>query len=147
MNVVWFRSIWYCIYLVCVKPGDHRWLISERRFSNFSAYTRPKDAHSAQVFGDARLQNGLLAVSSTKGATGHLLGAAGAVEAAFTALALHFGSCCPGTNLHLPDDLDMAGLLKHKARQFLPPHAVGICNSFGFGGVNACLVLSQCCGK
>lgn len=55
-----------------------------------------------RVFGD-RITSGHVAVSSTKGATGHLLGAAGAVEAAFVTLALHTGIVPPTLNLTNPD--------------------------------------------
>ena len=82
-----------------------------------------------------------LMVSSTKSMTGHLLGAAGAVEAVFTAMALHTG-WLPGTiNLENPDpncDLDyMAGGSAHI------PCEYAMCNSFGFGGTNASLILKK----
>lgn len=82
-----------------------------------------------------------LAVSSTKSMTGHLLGAAGGVEAAFCALALSEGIIPPTINYEHPDpecDLD-----------YVPNHARHIdlenviSNSFGFGGTNACIVLKK----
>ena len=82
-----------------------------------------------------------LAVSSTKSMTGHLLGAAGGVEAAFCALALSEGIIPPTINYEYPDpecDLD-----------YVPNHARHIdlenviSNSFGFGGTNACIVLKK----
>lgn len=84
-----------------------------------------------------------LAVSSTKGATGHLLGAAGAVEAIFCLLALRSGMA-PGTaNLSAPDPTLLAGLLAGAPAQ-LPegPRAV-LSNSFGFGGTNAALLFAS----
>lgn len=79
-----------------------------------------------------------LLVSSTKGATGHLLGAAGGVEAVFTALALHEQVAPPTANHHTPGegcDLD------YVPRQARPaPLRVAMSNAFGFGGTNAVLV-------
>jgi 3-oxoacyl-[acyl-carrier-protein] synthase II len=80
-------------------------------------------------------------ISSTKSMTGHMLGAAGAVEAAFTALALYHQVVPPTINLEVPDpecDLDYVA---NKAR----PAAinVGMSNSFGFGSTNACITLRR----
>jgi 3-oxoacyl-[acyl-carrier-protein] synthase II len=80
-------------------------------------------------------------VSSTKGATGHSLGAAGAVEAIFTILALHRGVLPPTINQTTPDpdcDLDF---IANEARSVQAESAVS--NSFGFGGHNSCLVLRR----
>ena len=83
-----------------------------------------------------------LAVSSTKGATGHLLGAAGAVEAIFSLLAMRHGRAPPTANLEAPDPALLAGLVAG-APATLPsgPRAV-LSNSFGFGGTNAALVFA-----
>jgi 3-oxoacyl-[acyl-carrier-protein] synthase II len=92
-----------------------------------------------QVFGDHARR---LAVSSTKSMTGHLLGAAGGVEAVFSVLAIHRGVLPPTINQEVPDpdcDLDY---VPNRARQ-AEVHAV-LSNSFGFGGVNACLIFSRC---
>jgi 3-oxoacyl-[acyl-carrier-protein] synthase II len=91
------------------------------------------------VFGDWAKQ-GLL-VSSTKSMTGHLLGAAGGVEAAFTALALHHGIIPPTINLQNPDpecDLDY---VPNKARELRFNAALS--NSFGFGGTNAVIAFQR----
>ncbi|WP_085441869.1 beta-ketoacyl-ACP synthase II [Magnetofaba australis] len=91
------------------------------------------------VFGDYA-KNGLM-VSSTKSMTGHLLGAAGGVEAIFTAMALSEGVIPPTINLDNPDpecDLDY---VPHTAREVKLEAAVS--NSFGFGGTNATLVLKK----
>jgi 3-oxoacyl-[acyl-carrier-protein] synthase II len=80
-------------------------------------------------------------VSSTKGATGHSLDAAGAVEAIFTILALHRGVLPPTINQTTPDpdcDLDF---IANEARSEQAENAVS--NSFGFGGHNSCLVLRR----
>ncbi len=80
-----------------------------------------------------------LAVSSTKSMTGHLLGAAGAVEAIATTLSLHHGILLPTINLDEPDpacDLDYVPHVPRKANV-----SIAISNSFGFGGHNASIVL------
>jgi 3-oxoacyl-[acyl-carrier-protein] synthase II len=79
-----------------------------------------------------------LAVSSTKSMTGHLLGAAGALEAVFTILAMRDGIIPPTINYETPDpecDLDY---VPNQARRTAVRTAMS--NSFGFGGTNACLV-------
>jgi 3-oxoacyl-[acyl-carrier-protein] synthase II len=80
-------------------------------------------------------------ISSTKGATGHCLGAAGAVEAIFTILALGRGILPPTINYEVPDpecDLDY---IPNVARE--QQIEVGVSNSFGFGGHNACVVFRR----
>jgi 3-oxoacyl-[acyl-carrier-protein] synthase II len=95
----------------------------------------------ARVFGHALLPG--LAVSSTKGATGHLLGAAGAVEAAFTVLALLNRMAPPTANLVAPDPPLLPGLVGAGRAAPLPARPVAaLCNAFGFGGTNASLLLA-----
>jgi 3-oxoacyl-[acyl-carrier-protein] synthase II len=80
-------------------------------------------------------------VSSTKGATGHCLGAAGAVEAIFTIFALRDGVLPPTINYEAPDpecDLDY---IPNEARR--QATEIGVSNSFGFGGHNACVVFQR----
>jgi 3-oxoacyl-[acyl-carrier-protein] synthase II len=82
-----------------------------------------------------------LAVSSSKSMLGHMLGAGGAVEAAFTALALSEGVIPPTINLENPDpecDLDY---VPNKARK--QEIRIALSNSFGFGGLNASLVIAR----
>ena len=82
-----------------------------------------------------------VAMSSTKSAIGHLLGAAGAVEAAFTALALRDQIAPPTLNLDNPSVDSAIDLLPLKARQMKINTALS--NSFGFGGTNASLILGR----
>lgn len=82
-----------------------------------------------------------LAMSSTKSMTGHLLGAAGGVEAIFTALALKEGILPPTINLTTPDpecDLDY---IPNTARNQYVEYAMS--NSLGFGGHNASILLKK----
>jgi 3-oxoacyl-[acyl-carrier-protein] synthase II len=82
-----------------------------------------------------------LSVSSTKSAIGHLLGAAGSVEAAFCALAIRDGVAPPTLNLDDPSIETPMDLVPHKARKREIRAAMS--NSFGFGGTNAALILSK----
>ena len=88
------------------------------------------------VFGDHAYK---LAVSSTKSMTGHLLGAAGGVEAAILALALKYGQIPPTINLEEPDPRCDLDYVPNKARKVELKAALS--NSFGFGGTNGCLIL------
>ena len=82
-----------------------------------------------------------LAVSSTKSMTGHLLGAAGAVEAGLTVLALRDQMAPPTINLEIPDADNVLNLVAHRAAAMPIMHAMT--NSFGFGGTNASLIFSS----
>ena len=90
-----------------------------------------------------------LLVSSTKGATGHLLGAAGAAEAVFTVLAIVEGRVPPTVNLSYPEPEGLA--FEHVmpretgplGRMCLPELRAALCNSFGFGGMNASVLLTK----
>jgi 3-oxoacyl-[acyl-carrier-protein] synthase II len=84
---------------------------------------------------------GKVAMSSTKSAIGHLLGAAGAVEAAFTALAIRHQIAPPTINLDNPSVDTPIDLVPHKAKPMKID--VALSNSFGFGGTNASLVLKK----
>ncbi|MCQ9874609.1 beta-ketoacyl-ACP synthase II [Pseudomonas aeruginosa] len=83
-----------------------------------------------------------LAISATKSATGHLLGAAGGIEAIFTVLALR-DQLAPATlNLETPDtDAEGLDLVRGEARSWPMEHALS--NGFGFGGVNASLLFRR----
>jgi 3-oxoacyl-[acyl-carrier-protein] synthase II len=84
-------------------------------------------------------------VSSTKGVTGHLLGASGVVEAAIAILALQHGLLPPTFNLEDPDPDTEVDHIRKEARP-AHPQAV-LSNSFGFGGHNVSLVLGNPGGK
>ena len=80
-------------------------------------------------------------VSSTKGATGHCLGAAGAVEASFTILALERGILPPTINQEVADPTCDLDYVPNAARE--QQVEIGVSNSFGFGGHNACVVFRR----
>ena len=82
-----------------------------------------------------------LIVSSTKSMTGHLLGAAGAVEAIFSILSIKNNICPPTINLENPDigcDLNYSALISTKKTVNCT-----LSNSFGFGGTNATLIFKE----
>lgn len=90
------------------------------------------------VFGDHAYK---VLVSSTKSMTGHLLGAAGAVEAIFTLLALRNQAVPPTINLDNPDEGCDLDFVAHTARDVKMDYA--LCNSFGFGGTNGSLLFKK----
>ncbi len=83
------------------------------------------------------------AVNSTKSMTGHMIGAAGAVELIFTSLMMEHGFICPSLNLeNIPAEFSGIDFVTQTRENVKISHALS--NSFGFGGQNACLVLSAC---
>lgn len=82
-----------------------------------------------------------LLMSSTKSMTGHMLGAAGGAEVAFTALALKHGILPPTINLDHPDPACDLDYIPHSAREKNVTYAMS--NSFGFGGANSVILLKQ----
>lgn len=91
-----------------------------------------------KVFGDHAHK---LSMSSTKSATGHLLGAAGAIEAIFSILAINDNVAPPTLNLENPSENCDIDLVAKKAKE--KKIDIAMSNSFGFGGTNACLVLKR----
>ena len=122
--------------------GDAGVDASEVRYVNAHATSTPLgDASETRVIkialGEEHAQQ--VGISSTKGATGHCFGAAGAVEAIFTILAVREGVMPPTINYENEDpecDLDY---IPNEAREAEVTHALS--NNFGFGGHNACLVV------
>jgi 3-oxoacyl-[acyl-carrier-protein] synthase II len=82
-----------------------------------------------------------VAVNSTKSMTGHLLGAAGAVEAVFTALAIRDQVSPPTINLRTPDPACDLDYVPNAARKM--PIRIALSNSFGFGGTNGTIALAK----
>ena len=82
-----------------------------------------------------------LSMSSTKSAVGHLLGAAGAVEAIYSLLAMRDQVAPPTLNLHNPDEGCDIDLVPLTAKKRSIKYAMS--NSFGFGGTNASLIFRQ----
>ena len=91
-----------------------------------------------RLFGDAASN---LVMSSTKSSVGHLLGAAGAVEAIFAILAIRDGICPPTLNLDNPSCETVINLAAHNAVE--RPVRAALSNSFGFGGTNASVVFTK----
>jgi 3-oxoacyl-[acyl-carrier-protein] synthase II len=91
-----------------------------------------------RVFGE---QAAKLAVSSTKSMTGHLLGAAGAVEGVFSALTLYHGLIPPTINYDNPDPQCDLDYVPNEARE--ADVKTVLSNSFGFGGTNACVIMRR----
>jgi 3-oxoacyl-[acyl-carrier-protein] synthase II len=85
--------------------------------------------------------NPTLPMSSTKSMTGHLLGAAGAIEAVFSILAIRDNVAPPTINLDHPDDGCDMNLVPHESQEHTINYVLS--NSFGFGGTNASLIFSS----
>jgi 3-oxoacyl-[acyl-carrier-protein] synthase II len=83
-----------------------------------------------------------LPISSTKGATGHCLGASGAVEAVFTVLAVNRRVLPPTINYEEPDPACDLDYIPNESRE-APELEIAVSNSFGFGGHNACIVVRR----
>jgi 3-oxoacyl-[acyl-carrier-protein] synthase II len=90
------------------------------------------------MFGDAARS---IAMSSTKSATGHLLGAAGAVEAIFSILAIRDGIAPPTLNLHNPSRASVINRVPLTAQE--RKIEIALSNSFGFGGTNASILFKR----
>jgi len=119
-----------------IRPDEIQYINAHGTSTPFNDKT--ETAAIKQVFGEAARR---LAVSSTKSMTGHLLGAAGGLEAGILALSLHHQIVPPTINYEFPDpdcDLDY---VPNAARKIEMVH--GLSNSFGFGGTNGALVFKR----
>lgn len=142
---------------ITAPSPDGEGAVSSMRMAMESAGLRPEDisyinAHGTstdanditetnaikRVFGGSA--KGAPLVSSTKSMTGHLLGAAGAIEGVFSALAIKDGIVPPTINLENPDEGCDLDYVPHEARHV--PVKTVLSNSFGFGGTNATIALS-----
>ena len=119
-----------------VRPEDVQYINAHGTSTPFNDKTETMAIKKA--FGEHASR---LAVNSTKSMTGHLLGAAGGLEAAITALCLHHQVMTPTINYEFPDpecDLDYVPNVARKAEI-----VHGLSNSFGFGGTNAALLFRR----
>ena len=118
-----------------LSPGDIDYINAH------ATSTEVGDAAEIAAIGSVFTNRGKdLAISSTKSATGHLLGSAGAIEAVFTIESIRHGTVPPTLNLEEPDVGAQFDLVPKVAKPKAIRHALS--NSFGFGGVNASLVFS-----
>ncbi len=130
------RAMQIAIGRAGISPGDIHHLNAHATSTPLG--DRSEIAAIKTVFG----QEAGLAVSGTKSSTGHLLGAAGGVEAIFTVLALRDQIAPPTLNLNAPDPAGSGiSFVANKARPVQMGHA--ITNGFGFGGVNASAVFRR----
>lgn len=144
-------------YRVTDLPETGYGAVQSMRAALKSASLDPEDIDYINAHGTATIQNDVVearairevfmreghapAVSSTKSATGHLIAAAGSIECAFTALAVHDGVMPPTLNFAKTDcghDLKVIGAKAEKAAI-----TYAMSNSFGFGGTNATLILRK----
>lgn len=120
-----------------LEPGDIDYINAHA--TSTPVGDRAEIASLRNVFGETA---GQVAVSSTKSATGHLLGAAGGIESIFTAQAVINDLLPPTLNLeHVDETMADLDLVPNQARSQTVKHA--LCNGFGFGGVNASLLVSK----
>jgi 3-oxoacyl-[acyl-carrier-protein] synthase II len=117
-----------------LEPGDVGYVNAH------GTSTPAGDAAEARVLRRA-FGSSLPPVSSTKGATGHTLGAAGALEAVFTVLALHHGVLPPTINQTTPDPECSLDTIPNAARA--EQVDVALSNSFGFGGHNSVIAFRR----
>ncbi|XP_051120222.1 3-oxoacyl-[acyl-carrier-protein] synthase, mitochondrial [Andrographis paniculata] len=100
------------------------------------------EAKAIQSLFCSHATSGSLSLSSTKGATGHLLGAAGSVEAIFSILAIHHGVAPPTLNLTKPDPIFNGDFVPLRTSKKMTIKAA-LSNSFGFGGTNSSLLFTS----
>jgi 3-oxoacyl-[acyl-carrier-protein] synthase II len=130
--------------LRCMTAAIRRAGISPAEIDYINAHGTSTMADGIELGAVQRLVGnaaGRISMSSTKSSTGHLLGAAGAVEAIFSILALRDQTAPPTINLDNPAFETAIDLVPHQAKK--RPIDIVLSNSFGFGGTNASLVLRR----
>jgi 3-oxoacyl-[acyl-carrier-protein] synthase II len=131
-----FRSMEAALRDAAIPPGDVGYVNAHGTSTPYN--DKFETMAIKRVFGDHARR---LAVSSTKSMTGHLLGAAGGIEAIATVLALHHGVLPPTINYEHPDpECDLDYVPNHARKQDVEFAAS---NAFGFGGTNATLVFGK----
>ncbi|KAI1358296.1 3-oxoacyl--synthase [Xylaria arbuscula] len=124
-----------------IKPRQVDYINAHATGTAIGDAAEARAIHSIMVGEEGHLQDSQVNVSSTKGSIGHLLGAAGAIEAVFSILAITENTLPPTLNLHDPDMEPKFNLVPLQAQE--KNVDVAISNSFGFGGTNASLVFSK----
>ncbi len=127
------RSMRLCLEDAGVKPEEVQYVNAHGTSTPYNDKSETQAIKS--VFGEHAYK---LQVSSTKSMTGHLLGAAGAIEAIITVLAIHHNTIPPTINYEVPDPECDLQYVPNKAVQV--PVDIAISNTFGFGGHNASLL-------
>jgi len=117
------------------SPGDVDYVNAHGTGTPMNDAAETRAVHA--VFGD---HAGRVPISSTKSMTGHLLGAAGALEAVVSVMAVHDGFVPPTINLDTPDPRCDLDYVPHTGREL--PVRLALTTSFGFGGHNACLAFA-----
>jgi 3-oxoacyl-[acyl-carrier-protein] synthase II len=130
-----FRAMKAALKDANMSPGDIEYLNAHGTSTPLGDEIELKAIE--RLFGNAAAN---LSLSSTKSAIGHLLGAAGAVETIFCALAIRDGIIPPTLNLDNPSVETAIDLTPHKAKK--RPVKAAMSNSFGFGGTNAAVILT-----
>lgn len=132
-------------FLSCMKNAlnDAKVNISDIQYINAHGTSTPlgdliENSAIKKVFAEHAYK---LAVSSTKSMTGHLLGAAGAIESIFSILAIRDNVAPPTINLNEPDEACDLNYVPHEPQAM--PIDIALSNSFGFGGTNASLIFKR----
>ncbi|MGO9007568.1 MAG: beta-ketoacyl-ACP synthase II [Beijerinckiaceae bacterium] len=134
-----FRAMQTAVKRAGIKPQDIDYINAHGTSTPLGDEIELNAVH--RLLGDAGMGSNSFSMSSTKSAVGHLLGAAGAVEAIFSILAIRDQIVPPTINLDHPSVQTMIDLVPHTARKREVEFVLS--NSFGFGGTNACLVFKR----
>ncbi|AEO69409.1 uncharacterized protein THITE_2119781 [Thermothielavioides terrestris NRRL 8126] len=124
-----------------VKPGQVDYINAHATGTQIGDIAEAIAIRSLMTGEDGVDDESKVTVSSTKGAIGHLLGAAGAIEAVFSVLAIAENAVPPTLNLHKPDVGVQLNFVPLQAQE--KQVRVAMSNSFGFGGTNASLVFAE----